>query len=347
MTSESGKPIINDRARALLKTLVERYIEDGQPVGSRTLARASGMNLSPATIRNVMADLEEQGLVVSPHTSAGRVPTVQGYRLFVDRLLTVKPLQDSAVDRLRQQLDQGDRQQVIDSASALLSELTNLAGVVMLPRRGSVRLQHIEFLPLTSEQVLVILVVDGQDVQNRIIRTDRPFSVEELQEVANYLNAEFAGKELSSIRGQILASLQETRDALHTLMQTAADMADQIVSSNVSEDYRLAGETNLMHYDEMADMEKLRQLFEAFHAKRDVLHILDKSIHAEGMQIFIGEESGYAVFDDCSVVAAPYKTGDEVLGVLGVIGPTRMAYDRVIPVVDVTAKILGSLLSSD
>ncbi len=347
MTTESNHAIINDRARTLLKTLVERYIEDGQPVGSRTLARASGMNLSPATIRNVMADLEEQGLVVSPHTSAGRVPTVQGYRLFVDRLLTIKPLQAGMVNRLRQQLDQGDPQQVVEAASSLLSELTNLAGVVMLPRRGSVRLQHIEFLPLTAEQILVILVINGQEVQNRIIRTDRPFSVEELQEVANYLNAEFAGKELSSIRRQILESLQQTRDAMRTLMQTAAEMADQVVSSSVSDDYCLAGETNLMHYDEMADLEKLRQLFEAFHAKRDVLHILDKSIHAEGMQIFIGEESGYAVFDDCSVVAAPYTVEDEVLGVLGVIGPTRMAYDRVIPVVDVTAKILGSLLSPE
>jgi heat-inducible transcriptional repressor len=326
---------------------VERYILDGHPVGSRTLARDSGMNLSPATIRNVMADLEDLGLVASPHTSAGRIPTAQGYRLFVDRLLTIKPLHSSVVDQLKLKLDSTEKQKVIGSASSLLSEVTNLAGLVMLPRRGSVILQHIEFLPLTANRILVILVINNQEVQNRIIHTDRQFSAEELHRVANYLNAEFAGKELNSIRQHIVDSLQQTRDDMHTLMQTAADMADQIVKTSQSDDYIIAGETNLMHYAEMADMDKLRHLFEAFNTKRDILHILDHSIHAEGMQIFIGEESGYSAFGECSLVTAPYKMEDQVVGVLGVIGPTRMAYDRVIPVVDVTAKILSSLLSSD
>ena len=343
----SNAPIINDRARTLLKTLVERYILDGHPVGSRTLARDSGMNLSPATIRNVMADLEDLGLVASPHTSAGRIPTAQGYRLFVDRLLTIKPLRSSVVDQLKLKLDSTEKQKVIGSASSLLSEITNLAGLVMLPRWGSVILQHIEFLPLTANRILVILVINNQEVQNRIIHTDRQFSAEELHRVANYLNAEFAGKELNSIRKHIVDSLQQTRDDMHTLMQTAADMADQIVKTSQSDDYIIAGETNLMHYAEMADMDKLRQLFEAFNTKRDILHILDHSIHAEGMQIFIGEESGYSAFDECSLVTAPYKVEDQVVGVLGVIGPTRMAYDRVIPVVDVTAKILSALLTSD
>ena len=343
----SNVPIINDRARTLLKTLVERYIQDGHPVGSRTLARDSGMKLSPATIRNVMADLEELGLVVSPHTSAGRIPTAQGYRLFVDRLLTIKPLRSNVVDQYKLKIDTSERQKVIGSASALLSEVTNLAGLVMLPRRGSVILQDIEFLPLTANRILVILVINNQEVQNRIIHTDRQFSSEELHRVANYLNAEFAGKELRTIRQHIVDSLQQTRDDMRSLMQTAAEMADQIVKTSQSDDYIMAGETNLMHYAEMADLDKLRQLYEAFNTKRDILHLLDHSIHAEGVQIFIGEESGYSAFDGCSLVTAPYKVEDQVVGVLGVIGPTRMAYDRVIPVVDVTAKILSSLLSSD
>ena len=305
------------------------------------------MNLSPATIRNVLADLEDLGLVASPHTSAGRIPTVQGYRLFIDRLLTIKPLRSNVVDHLKLKLDTAERQKVIGSASSLLSEVTNLAGLVMLPRRASVILQHIEFLPLTANRILVILVVNNQEVQNRIIHTDRQFSAEELHTVANYLNKEFAGKELNSIRQHIVSSLQQTRDDMHTLMQTAAEMADQIVKTSQSDDYVMAGETNLMHYAEMADMDKLRQLFEAFSTKRDILHILDHSIHADGVQIFIGEESGYSAFGECSLVTAPYKVEDQVVGVLGVIGPTRMAYDRVIPVVDVTAKILSSLLSSD
>jgi len=343
----SNTPIINDRAEALLKTLVERYIHDGQPVGSRTLARDSGMSLSPATIRNVMADLEDLGLVKSPHTSAGRVPTVQGYRLFVDRLLTVKPLQRNLVEQLKLKIDTEDQESIIDSASSLLSEITKMAGVVMLPRRGTVVLQHIEFLPLSANSILVILVINNQEVQNRVIQTKRTYSAEELHQVANYLNAEFAGKELSTIRQGILDSLQKTRDDMRTLMQTAVEMADRIVKTSQSADCVLAGETNLMNYADMADMEKLRQLFESFNTKHDILHILDHSIQAEGMQIFIGEESGYTAFDDCSVVTAPYKAGDEIVGVLGVIGPTRMAYDRVIPVVDVTAKILGSFLSSE
>jgi heat-inducible transcriptional repressor len=285
--------------------------------------------------------------VTSPHTSAGRIPTPQGYRLFVDRLLSVKPLRHSVIERLKHSLDSSGQERAIDSASSLLSEVTHLAGLVMLPRRETVILQHIEFLPLSANRVLVILIVNDQEVQNRIIHTDRDFDPEDLHRVANYLNAEFAGRELGSIRQRILRSMQQTRDDMHALMQTAVEMADQVVRTSQTHDYVIAGETNLMNYEEMADLEKLRQLFEAFHTKRDVLHVLDQSIHAAGIQIFIGEESGYSVFGECSVVTAPYRVDDEVVGVLGVIGPTRMAYGRVIPVVDVTAKILGSLLSSE
>ena len=339
---------LNERSLALLKTLVERYISEGQPVGSKTLAQESGVKLSPASIRNIMADLEERGMVTSPHTSAGRIPTVKGYRLFVDNLLTVKPLRQSLIEQLKLELDRGmTPQEVIDSASSLLSHTTGMAGVVMLPRPGSVALQQIEFIALSGNRVLVVLVVNDKEVQNRIIHTERTYTQEELQRVANYLNAEFSGRELATIRQQVLDSMQAVRDDMQQVMQMAMAVTDRVLAESGKDDLVIAGETNLMQYREMADLDKLRQLFEAFHAKQDILHILDQSIHAEGMQIFIGEESGYSAFGECSVVTAPYKMEDQVVGVLGVIGPTRMAYDRVIPVVDVTAKILGSLLSSD
>ncbi len=339
---------LNERSLALLKTLVERYISEGQPVGSKTLAQESGVKLSPASIRNIMADLEERGMVTSPHTSAGRIPTVKGYRLFVDNLLTVKPLRQSLIEQLKLELDRGmTPQEVIDSASSLLSHTTGMAGVVMLPRPGSVALQQIEFITLSGNRVLVVLVVNDKEVQNRIIHTERTYTQEELQRVANYLNAEFSGRDLATIRQQVLDSMQAVRDDMQQVMQMAMAVTDRVLAESGKDDLVIAGETNLMQYREMADLDKLRQLFEAFHAKQDILHILDQSIHAEGMQIFIGEESGYSAFGECSVVTAPYKMEDQVVGVLGVIGPTRMAYDRVIPVVDVTAKILGSLLSSD
>jgi len=352
----SNSLVINERAQSLLKTLVEQYIVSGQPVGSRTLATESGMKLSPATIRNIMSDLEERGLVIAPHTSAGRIPTVQGYRMFVDKLLTVKPMRHTLIDKLTLELKGrefliGDRVKdkhgLIESASSMLSSITKMAGVVMLPRRGSANLQQVEFIPLSGKRVLVILVVNGEEVQNRIIHTDRSYSADELHRVANYLNTEFKGRELSEIRKGILDSMQVVRDDMQQLMQMAVNMADQVMEKSKDDELVIAGETNLMKYQEMADMEKLRHLFDTFHAKQDILHILDRSIYAEGMQIFIGEESGYSALGNCSVITTAYKSGNQTVGVLGVIGPTRMAYDRVIPVVDMTAKILGNLLSSE
>ena len=350
--SKAGKPqsdnLSADRAQVLLKYLVERYIRDGQPVGSRTLAKDSGLDLSPATIRNVMADLEDMGLIRSPHTSSGRVPTAKGYRIFVDSLLTIKPMRSQDVENIRQKLTiSGNTDNLISQASDMLSRITQLAGVVTLPRRERVRLQHIEFLPLSTRRVLVILVVNGQEVQNRVIDTDREYTPSELQQVANYLNSQCAGLELQDVRSRLLASMQQARDAMHHLMQESMRIADQILDQRRDEDYVLAGQTNLMNYAEMCDIDKLRHLFNAFNTKRDILHILDQSIHAEGMQIFIGEESGYQVLDECSLVMAPYKVDNEVIGVLGVIGPTRMAYDRVIPIVDVTAKVLSAALRQD
>lgn len=340
---------LTERAQHLLKTLVERYIRDGQPVGSRTLARDAGLELSPATIRNVMSDLEEAGLIHSPHTSAGRVPTVQGYRLFVDNLITIRPLAEQEIHSLENQFKpDADPKRVLASASSLLSEITSLAGVVLLPRREQVALRQIEFLPLSGNRVLVILVVNEREVQNRIIETKRGFDASQLQAAANFLNERFAGRNLRQVRDALIGEMQADREDMDRLMRSALEMARAAFSEEEDEgDYLLAGETNLMSYAEMADMDRLRQLFEAFARKRDILHLLDQSLDANGMQVFIGNESGYQALDACSVVTSPYKVDGQVVGVLGVIGPTRMAYGRVIPLVDVTARLLGAALNQD
>ncbi len=343
--------VLSERAQYLLKSLVERYIADGQPVGSRVLAKDSGIKLSPATVRNVMSDLEDLGLITSPHTSAGRIPTVQGYRLFIDTLLTIEPLADTQVAAFQAQLEsqakEASAEHLIEKASGMLSAVTKMAGVVMLPRHDKVILKHIEFLILSTNSILVIMVVNNDEVINKVINTQREYSSIELQQTANFLNQEYAGHELSNIRSSLYKSMQEVREDMHRIMQTAVEMADQVIDKNKDADFILAGETNLMQYNEMADVDKLRQLFEAFNTKQDVLHLLDNSIHADGMQIFIGEESGYSAFGECSVVTSPYQVDDQIVGVLGVIGPTRMAYDKVIPIVDVTAKLLGSVLTSE
>ena len=348
VSTDSTLNNLNERSQQLFKVLVEQYISDGQPVASKALSNDEKINLSPATVRNVMADLEDLGLIISPHTSAGRVPTPQGYRLFVDNLVTVKPLRGQAVEKLRTEMGIDDSQDgLLTKASSILSGMTKMAGVVTIPRREAVILRHIEFLPLTSNRLLVILVVNEQEVQNRVIHTEKAFSESELTQTANYLNQEFIGKDLSQIRDSVLSSMKQERDDMQQIMKMAIQMTDNVVGDQNNDDFVMAGQTNLMEYAEMANMEKLRHLFDAFNAKRDVLHVLDQSIHAEGMQVFIGEESGYSAFESCSVITAPYKVSEEVVGVLGVIGPTRMAYDKVIPLVDVTAKLLGSLLSSD
>lgn len=331
-----------------MKTLVERYINDGQPVGSRVLSKDPNLKLSPATIRNVMADLEDMGLIHSPHTSAGRVPTVSGYRLFVNSLLTVKPLESSELDQLQTHLlaeheGPGD---VLNKASRLLSDVTKMAGVVTLPRRETTTLRHIEFLPMSNTRVLVIFVTDSQEVHNKIINTDRLYSPAELQQAANYLNSVFAGRSLAKIRDLILNEMEQDRSQVNQGMRDAVSMAQLAFSEKPKDDYVLSGETNLMGFSELSDMERLKQLFEAFSQKRGVIHLLDQCLLAEGVQIFIGEESGYRAFDHCSLVTSSYSINDEVVGVLGVIGPTRMAYEKVIPFVDVTAKLLGAALNS-
>jgi heat-inducible transcriptional repressor len=337
-----------DRAQHMLRVLIERYIREGQPVGSRTLSRDSGLDLSAATIRNVMVDLEEMGFVSSPHTSAGRVPTARGFRFFVDTLLRLKPMSQSEVQQLARKLatDAQDQKSLVASTSSMLSSLTSLAGVVTTPRQPHASLRQIEFLPLSEKRVLAIIVINDTEVQNRILQLDRDFSAEELVRVANYLNEKFAGRELAQVREIILEELKSTRERMNQLMLDAISIAQSAFRREDQDSFVVAGETNLMGFAELHDVDKLRRLFEAFNAKRDILGMLDKVINAQGVQIFIGEESGYSVLDDCSLVVAPYTANDDVIGVLGVIGPTRMAYERVIPIVDVAAKLLGSALNS-
>lgn len=340
-------PELNDRSLGLLKSLVERYISEGQPVGSRVLSRDSDLDLSPATIRNVMADLEELGLIHSPHTSAGRVPTVSGYRLFVDALLTVKPINNEEIKRLQHDFGiKQDAADVIEGASKLLSEVTQMAGVVTLPRREMVAFRHIEFLPLSNSRVLVIFVSNEKEVQNQIINTASEFSAAELQQAANYLNAKFEGKSLAAVRKAVLKEMQSDHEHMNREMIDAIAMAQQVFTGDkAQEDYVLSGETNLMGFSELADMARLRNLFDAFSQKRSIIHLLDQCLEADGVQIYIGEESGYQALDYCSLVTSSYSVNDEVVGVLGVIGPTRMAYEKIIPFVDVTAKLLGAALN--
>ena len=337
---------VPQRAQHFLKVLVERYIRLGEPVGSRTLARDSGLDLSPATIRNVMADLEEMGLVESPHTSAGRIPTVSGYRMFVDSLVTLQPLDSKEMAQLRGELQgQADAQSLVQSASQLLSGLTHMAGVVTVPRHDQIIFRQIEFLPLSGTRILTILVTRDGEVHNRVINTRKAFSMVDLREAANVLNEHYSGKALDEMHQELIAEMEEARNRMNKIMIRAMEMAEQVIgSTSEKEDYVLAGQTNLMDFDEFTQMDRLRQLFDSFTQKQELLHLLDESMRADGIQLFIGEESGYGSLDHCSLVTARYEMDGRVAGVLGVIGPTRMAYNRIIPIVDVTAKLLGAAL---
>jgi heat-inducible transcriptional repressor len=350
MSHDARDDALNERAQQLLRVLVESYIRDGQPVGSRTLSRDSGLNLSSATIRNVLADLEELGFVASPHTSAGRVPTDKGYRFFVDTLLRVQPLESSAVTEIRRQLDGGhdSSKGLVAAASQLLSSVTQLAGVVTLPSTQQASITQIEFVPLSENRVLTVLVLNDREVQNRIVQLERRYSPDELKRAGNFLNEKFRGRTLPQVRQEILRELRETHEHMNQVMLDAITVAQQVFPEQSDEtlEYVIAGETNLMTLAELSSVERLRRLFDAFNEKRDFLHLLDQTLRAQGVQIFIGHESGYQILDDCSVVTAPYSLGDQVVGVLGVIGPTRMAYERVIPIVDMTAKLLGAALNS-
>ena len=339
---------LSHRAETLLQALIRRYVDGGEPIGSRTLSREIGIELSPATIRNVMADLEELGLIHAPHTSAGRVPTPLGYRVFVDTMLKIKPLEGQALDEISGNLQGGrDPNQLVELASDLLSQITQFAGVVLLPGGQHARLKQIEFLRLPPSRVLAILVTDDGRVQNRVLLTDRDYSPSELVEAANFFNSTYSGQALNHVRRGLLRDMQTDSDAMNHIMRTAVEMAQTLFEDDESpEDVIVSGETNLMAIPDFSELKKLREIFDAFKAKQDLLELFDKSMQAKGISIFIGEESGYNALTDCSIVTAPYESDGRCIGVLGVVGPTRMPYEEVIPVVDVTARVLGHALAS-
>jgi heat-inducible transcriptional repressor len=337
--------MLDQRARILLKTLVERYIAEGEPVGSRALSRYSGLDLSPATVRNVMADLEDMGFIASPHTSAGRVPTARGYRFFVDTLLTIKPLDRIELGQLEGSLFPDHPQRALDTASQLLSELTHFAGVVVAQRRSAPAFRHIEFLALSEKRVLLIIVTPDGDVQNRILLTEKNYSPAELTTAANFLNQHYAGLTFEEIRRRVRDELKQLREDMTVLMTAALNAGGEALAESADR-YVISGERNLLDSQDLSsNMVRLRELFELFEQKTLLIQILDSSTRAQGVQIFIGGESGVSSLDECSVVTAPYQVEGKVIGTVGVIGPTRMAYERVIPIVDITAKLLSSALS--
>ncbi len=338
---------LDPRAQILLKTLIERYIADGQPVGSRALSRYSGLELSPATVRNVMSDLEDMGFIASPHTSAGRIPTARGYRFFVDALLTVQPLGNARVRALEGQLLPDQPQRVLSSASHLLSDLTRFAGVVVAPRKDVARIRQFEFISLAENRILLIIVTTAGDVQNRILLTRRAYTAGELGNAAAYLNEHFAGRSFDEIRHGLTDELRQLRSDMTELMSATVDAGTQAAEESATR-YVISGETNLLGIEDLSsNMTRLRELFELFEQRTSLMQLLELSNKAEGVQIFIGGESGLAPLDGCSVVTAPYEVDGQVVGSVGVIGPTRMAYDRVIPIVDITARLLSNALSSN
>jgi len=338
---------ISEKAQMVLKTLVERYIADGLPVGSKTLAAESRVSVSSATVRNIMADLEDKGYVTSPHTSAGRIPTAQGYRFFVDSLLDMAPLGSQDLERMQRQLDPDwSTRQLVQSTSAILSDITQMAGLVTIPRRDQVTLRHVEFLSLNANRVLVILVLADHEVQNRIIYTNEAYTEIQLKEASNFINQSFTGRSLGRIREQLITSMKSDRESLNGLMQTTLEVAEKAFEQEEAGSYVMAGQENLVEISPGQPLEDIRNLFKAFSLKGDILHLLDRCLQGDGVQLFIGQESGYEMLDECSVVISPYRVDGQLLGVLGVIGPTRMAYHRVIPVVDATARLLGAVLDS-
>ena len=339
--------VLNERAAILLKQLVASYIEDGQPVGSKQLAQDAGLDVSSATIRNVMAGLEKQGLVMAPHTSAGRVPTEEGLRLFVENLLEVQPIDDAMVSRLQQQLDPDlEMNELVAQASTLVSEMTRMAGIVSVPKQTNARLRHIEFLPLPEKRVLAIMVTNEKDVQNKVLHLEREYSSDELQSAANFLNQQFTGQDVHCIRENLLKDLDRSRRDVDNVMKTAVEMASQALPAEEGDrpEVIVQGETNLVRYNQATDRDQLQQLFEIFDRKREILGLFDRCVQEQGVKIFIGQEAGFEGFGDCSVITAPYSIAGNAVGVLGVIGPARMNYDQVIPVVDITARLLGNAL---
>jgi heat-inducible transcriptional repressor len=343
----SEKYELDERAQLLLRHLINSYTQDGQPVGSRSLAEISGLDLSSATIRNIMARLEEMGLVDSPHTSAGRIPTVAGYRFFIDSMMEIGHLEDSATQAISSSLS-GNKtsSDLIHSASEILSRFTHLAGIVSLTHTAPAEVRHIEFIKLSERRVLVILVINKDDVHNKVIEVNRDYSERELHQAAQTLCRYLIGRSFENARKLLLEELSELRSDVNSIMETVLDAMQEVCNLSVHDDLLTSGESNLFQYAELTDINKLRNLFNVFNEKTELLKLLDGCTSASGVEIFIGSESGYSVLSDCSIIGAPYHVKGEIVGVLGVIGPTRIAYERVIPVVDITAKLLTSALNT-
>jgi heat-inducible transcriptional repressor len=338
---------LDSRAQTLLKALVERYIADGQPVGSRSLSRISGLDVSPATIRNIMADLEEMGFVSSPHTSAGRVPTPRGYRMFVDTLLTVDAIDEKALEsKMQKGLQTNSPQKIITNAAQVLSSLSQFAGVVLTPRHESV-FQQIEFLRLSEKRILLVIVAPNGDVQNRLILTDVDYSPSQLVQAANFINQNYAGHSFDDVRIRLQSELRQLRDDMTRLMQAAVEAGSDAMADQ-SDEVVISGERNLLSVSDLSsNMTSLRKLFEMFEQKTNLMQLLDISSKATGVQIFIGGESQLVPMEEMTIVTSPYEVNGKIVGTLGVIGPTRMAYERVIPIVDITAKLLSNALSNN
>lgn len=337
--------MLNDRAQLLLKTLIERYISDGQPLGSRALLQYSGLEVSPATIRNVMADLEELGLIHSPHTSAGRIPTALAYRLFIDTMLVTQPLEQARLQHMESQLQPDNPSRLIAQASNLLSELTHYTGVVATAKRSTITVRQIEFLRLSEKRVLLIIVMPDGEVENRVLLLERDYAQSQLTEAGNFLNQNYIGCSFSQIRDRLHGELQQLHQDMSALM-AAALAAGDAAEAKQADDYVISGEHNLLHVTDLsADMNQLRGLFNLFEQKTELLHLLDAGRRGHGIHIFVGTESGLSPLEGCSVITAPYAADSKIIGTLAVVGPKRMNYERIVPIVDITARLLGNALS--
>jgi len=339
--------MLNERAQILLKTLVERYISDGQPVGSRALQQYSGLEISSATIRNVMSDLEDVGLVSSPHTSAGRIPTGRAYRLFIDTMLVTKPLDSAHIQQMSHQLQPDNPSRLIAQASNILSELTRFTGVVATAKRSAITVRQIEFLRLGEKRVLLIIVMPDGEVENRVLLLERDYTQSQLTEAGNFLNQHYIGCSFSQIRDRLRGELQQLHQDMNALM-SAALAAGEAVDANKSGDYVISGEHNLLHVQDFStDMNRVRGLFDLFEKKTELLQLLEAGRRGQGIHIFVGSESGLASLEECSVITAPYSADGQVIGTLAVVGPKRMNYERVIPIVDIASRLLGNALSQN
>ena len=336
----------SQRARRILSAIVDKYIQEGIPIGSKSLSLADEIGLSPASIRHVMSDLEELGFIASPYRSSGRVPTSKGYRFFIDSLLKLQPVEANQLERIKKRVNtqESNNRELAISVSNTLSAITKLAGIVTIPKQQVVRLKEIDFIQLSEKRILAIIVMNETEVENRILQKKREYSKDELKQASNYLNANYKGRSLSYIKKHLINELIQTKESVNSLMSDLIDIADKVLDFDESDEYIVAGQRRLMDFHELSDIKKLRQLFDAFREKQQLLQLLDKSMSTDGIQIFIGEESGYQMFDNCTLITSPYTTEEGAIGVLGVIGPTRIAYQKVIPIVDITAKLLGKSL---